>query len=97
MKRLFLSLLLAVTLCMQISHAQTAEAPHAIFVKWVGTDYLAPNLDDVDYDFDLLTNGIEAGYTRYLNDFLNISVPFKGGVIDLPVENGPSPKGVGFF
>ncbi len=73
-------LLMSVTL-----NAQTKDMPNALGFKVLFLDYFTPN-SGPSATLDDISNGFEFSYNRYLNNYLDFSVPLRLGVIDLPNE-----------
>jgi len=63
--------------------AQTEEMPNALGFKVLFLDYFTPN-DGPSATLDDISNGFEFSYNRYLNNYLDVSVPLRFGVIDIP-------------
>ncbi|MBR9919357.1 MAG: OmpA family protein [Bacteroidetes bacterium] len=59
-----------------------SRSPHAMAAKVLFNDYALPN----GYDGDSLkmSNGLEIGYIRNINDFMNIGFPVKVGIANVP-------------
>ena len=73
------------------SNGQFKTAPDGITAKRVLMDFRsAVNEYDPLTSFDDLKKlgGAEIGYTRHLNDFLNLAVPLRIGVADMPLAGG---------
>lgn len=64
-------------------NAQTEEMPNALGFKVLFLDYFTPN-DGPSATLDDISNGFEFSYNRYLNNYLDVAVPVRFGVIDLP-------------
>ena len=64
-------------------NAQTEEMPNALGFKVLFLDYFTPN-DGPSATLDDISNGFEFSYNRYLNNYLDVAVPLRFGVIDLP-------------
>ena len=64
-------------------NAQTEEMPNALGFKVLFLDYFTPN-DGPSATLDDISNGFEFSYNRYLNNALDVAVPIRFGVIDLP-------------
>ncbi len=83
-KFFFLSIILSISLT-TISSAQTAKRPNSLSWRWVWNNFQYPiskDLNSSDY-----TTGAEAAYGRYLNRWLNLSVPLKFGKANLPIDD----------
>lgn len=70
--------------------AQHFDARNAITVRRLAINYQLPfkmstqNLFKVE-DYN---NGLEFAYTRNLNKFINLSIPFRGANVNLPISKG---------
>lgn len=64
-------------------NAQTEDMPNALGFKVLFLDYFTPN-DGPSATLDDISNGFEFSYNRYLNNYLDLAVPLRFGVIDLP-------------
>ena len=64
-------------------NAQTEEMPNALGFKVLFLDYFTPN-DGPSATLDDISNGFELSYNRYLNNYLDVAVPLRFGVIDIP-------------
>ncbi len=72
-------------LLMSISlNAQTKDMPNALGFKVLFLDYYTPNSSPAAATLDDISNGFEFSYNRYLNNYLDFTVPVRFGVIDLP-------------
>ncbi|MEM1120740.1 MAG: OmpA family protein [Bacteroidota bacterium] len=79
------SIILALLLFVSTTYlnAQTKDMPNALGVKVLFLDYFTPN-SGPSATLDDISNGFEVSYNRYLNNYLDFSVPLRFGVIDLP-------------
>jgi outer membrane protein OmpA-like peptidoglycan-associated protein len=78
-----LLILLFISPCNDLS-AQTEQSKDALTWRWTWNNFQFPitdNLDGKDY-----TSGGELAYGRYLNRWLNLSIPLKFGKADLPLD-----------
>ena len=66
-------------------NAQTKETPNAIGFKVLFLDYFTPNTAPTA-TLDDISNGFELSYQRHLTNSLNLSIPLRMGVIDLPSD-----------
>ena len=64
-------------------NAQTEEMKNALGFKVLFLDYFTPN-SGPSATLDDISNGFEFSYHRYLNNYLDLAVPLRFGVIDLP-------------
>lgn len=64
--------------------AQTRTTPNAFTYRWTGTNF--QYLLTEDFDWKDFTSGVEIAYVRYLNDYLNLGVPYKVGKARLPLD-----------
>ncbi|MEM6321633.1 MAG: OmpA family protein [Bacteroidota bacterium] len=63
--------------------SQTKEMPNALGFKILFLDYYTPN-SGPSAKLDDISNGFEFSYQRYLSDYLDLAVPLRFGVINLP-------------
>ena len=78
-KYLLISLLSLTFLCSNV-YAQTVDNPNAVSFKALFLDYQSQNGGDIGAIKDY-NNGFEVGYSRYINDKLNLSIPLKIGAV----------------
>lgn len=91
MKKQLYTMILVAMLFATASNGQFKTAPDGITAKRVLMDFRS-----AVNDYDPLTSyndlkklgGVEVGYTRHLNDYLNLAVPFRMGVADMPQTDG---------
>lgn len=83
MKKILLSMALAVFLATAVQAQNSGAGKNGFAAKVLFIDYETPN-DDVMEDLNI-TNGFELTYVRNLTPWLNFGIPVKLGVID--VEN----------
>lgn len=78
------SKILALLLFVSISAtAQTEDMKNALGFKVLFLDYFTPN-SGPSATLDDISNGFEVSYHRYLNNYLDVAVPLRFGVIDFP-------------
>ena len=69
----------------QVALAQYAGAKHGLGFRLVNTNYHWPITKDFS-TMDFAGIGLEIEYSRHLNDFLNLSVPFRMYKAHLPID-----------
>ncbi len=90
MQKKILLFVISILCCSSIILAQHSGAKHGITFKYLATDYYSPKVwsgyIDTDYNFsdaiDKRGGGVEVGYFRHLNEFINIGVPLRIGTLD---------------
>ncbi len=87
MKKILLSCLVFSLLLTANLQAQSPELKNGITFKRLFVDYHTPVLEELA-EVDLYTGGIEIGYLRNLNKFLNLNVPAKVRSVTLPNDAG---------
>ena len=80
MNRLFLSALCGLLTCCGYGQFDDALNPNSAAARVLFLDYQSLN-DAVDTD---LSNGLEVAYVRHLTNFLNVAIPLRAGVINVP-------------
>ncbi|MEM7105117.1 MAG: OmpA family protein [Bacteroidota bacterium] len=66
--------------------AQISSAKNAVSYKIVGTDFKTPLLNNF-YDSDNIDFGAEIAYSRFLNNSLNLNIPFRIALMDYPLSD----------
>ena len=85
MKIFFLSL--CIMLCVHASSfAQHQQLRNGLSLKFLMIDYYAPAMKKPVYEFKNLSYGGELGYFRNINSFMNIGIPFRVGVANVPTD-----------
>lgn len=88
MKKQLFALIIFCFLAITSSYAQFEEAPNGITLKRVLMDfYTVPNEKLASYSDLAGHGGGEIGYVRHLNSFLNLAIPLRVGLAQMP-ENG---------
>ncbi len=82
-KFFFLSFVLSLSFS-TFSSAQTAKSPNSLSWRWMWNNFQYPISDELNSED--YTTGAEIAYGRYLNRWLNLSVPLKFGKADLPID-----------
>ncbi len=86
MFRLLFTLLFVGMLSIPMLQAQSEGAPDAWAFRYIGSNYQWP-LDQVDdFSYDDFGQGLEFEYFRYLNDYFDVSFPFRLQSADLPAN-----------
>ncbi len=84
MRPILLILLIPFTLlCTNLGAQEKIERPNAWEGKILFTDHYLPN-PDIDGGFDHTGFGIEAGYYRHLSNLIQVGIPLKVAVADMP-------------
>lgn len=84
MFRLLFTFLFMGMLSLPMLQAQNQGAPDAWAFRYIGSNYQWP-LDQVDdFSYDDFGQGLEFEYFRYLNDYFDVSFPFRLQSADLP-------------
>ncbi len=83
-KQIFLALAF-ICIC-QASFSQGLTRPNGFSGHVLFIDHKSP-MEDQDFGFDQITNGLEFAYHRYFTNYLGIRVPFKAGLISVPEES----------
>ncbi len=83
MRRLLLSVVLAILFLSTTLDAQNFKRPNGLEGKVLFVDHYVLNEDGSGL-LQNFSNGFEAGYHRHINNFLTLGVPFKVGVADIP-------------
>lgn len=76
--------------------SQTKELPNSFTYKVLGVDTYSPRLEEL-YRFDQQTFGFSAVYSRYLNESLSLSLPFRLGIMDYPYDIKDFYRGWNFY
>ncbi|MEM9821833.1 MAG: OmpA family protein [Bacteroidota bacterium] len=86
MFKFYLSFFLVLMLFSNSLDAQSKEAPNAFSFRYVATNYEFP-IDVIGLnDLQQFGHGLEVEYFRYLNDYLDFSVPFRLTGAELPIS-----------
>jgi outer membrane protein OmpA-like peptidoglycan-associated protein len=73
-------------LCISFSlNAQTKDRPNALGFKALALDYYTPNSGHSS-SLDNISHGFEASYHRFLSNALDVAIPLRFAVADLPNE-----------
>jgi OOP family OmpA-OmpF porin len=85
MKKIMFLFVFALLLGATALQAQAPDRSHGIGLRYLGANYQFPISNDlVDDDFDY---GIEIEYTKYFNNYVGLSIPFKFHRARLPRNN----------
>ena len=74
MRKVVFILLICLTFIVNSSFAQTELHPNGVTLKLLGVDAFSPWKEEL-YNFDEFTIGMEMGYSRYLNQYFNLTIP----------------------
>ncbi|MCB0662601.1 MAG: OmpA family protein [Saprospiraceae bacterium] len=85
MKKLIFTLALAWVMMQIPAMAQYDGAPDGITVRYTLTNYHYPIIKEDPFYKQYNEPGLELGYVRNLNNFLNLAIPIKFGSANLPV------------
>ena len=84
MKKLLFTLSLAWVMMQAPAIAQYDAAPDGITVRYTWTNYHYPIIKEDPFYNSYNEPGLEVGYVRNLNKFLNLAVPLRLGSANLP-------------
>ena len=84
MRKFLTTIIISIFICHTFLSAQTEQFRDAVSWRWTWNNFQFPITDDIDgSDY---TSGAEIAYGRYLNRWLNLSIPLKLGKADLPTD-----------